>query len=238
MQIDLVLSKLVHPDDLAAILVEPVLGEGGYFVPPPDFMLGLRQIADDTGALLITDEVQTGLGRTGMWFGVDHSGVTPDVMILSKALGGGLPLGGILGKAELMDRWLTGSHGSTYGGNPVCCRSGIESIRIIEDEDLVDRARIIGDRIRNRLQAAGLPQVGPVRGLGLMLAVEVHDDDGQMASPAAVNQFVRDLATAGVITTVCGKQYVRISPPLILDEALADEGVDRMLEVLAASGVH
>ena len=219
---ELTLTKLVHPEDLAAVIVEPILGEGGYFVPPLDFLPGLRDLCDRTGALLIVDEVQTGLGRTGSWFGVDYWRTSPDIVVLGKALGGGLPLGGVLARGDLMDRWAPGAHGSTFGGNPVACRAGLESIAITEEEGLVERAPQIGDRIVRRILDAGSPAIGAVRGLGMMIAVEILDRDGVPVSPAVMDGIVRNLGQAGLVTTKCGQSLLRIAPPLILSDALAD----------------
>lgn len=229
---EMTLAKLVHPDDLAAIIVEPVLGEGGYFVPPSDFLPGLRELCDRTGALLIVDEVQTGLGRTGTWFGVDHWGTVPDIVVLGKALGGGLPLGGVLARASVMDRWASGSHGSTFGGNPVACRAGLESIAITEEDGLVDRAPIIGGRIVRRIVDSRLSSIGAVRGLGMMIAVEILDENGAPVTAPTMDGIVRRLGEAGLVTTKCGQSLLRIAPPLMISDALADEGVDILLETL------
>ncbi len=230
--IELTLSKLVHPDDLAAVVVEPVLGEGGYYIPPADFLPYLRALCDRTGALLITDEVQTGLGRTGRWYAAEHWNVVPDVVALGKAIGGGLPLGGVLARADLMERWATAAHGSTFGGNPVACRAGLASLEIIEEDGLVARAETMGRRIQERIRAASVPVVGDVRGLGMMIAVELVDEQGAVLPGPEVDALVKRIGRAGVVMTKCGQQLLRIAPPLNIDEADADRAVDIVVDVL------
>jgi 4-aminobutyrate aminotransferase len=134
------LETVVPPEDLAGIIVEPIAGEGGYIVPPDGFLSGLREICDRTGALLIADEVQTGLGRTGKMFAVEHWGVDPDIICLAKALGGGLPLGAVLAKSEIMDQWPPAAQGTTFGGNPVACRAGLATLNIVQEQELITNA--------------------------------------------------------------------------------------------------
>jgi 4-aminobutyrate aminotransferase len=227
------LETVVPPDDLAAIVIEPIAGEGGYIVPPDGFLQGLREICDRHGALLIADEVQTGLGRTGRMFGVDHWGVVPDVMCLAKPLGGGLPLGAMLAKAELVDAWPPAAQGSTFGGNPVACRAGLATLRVVQDEDLLSNAVRVGDYIQRRFQEAqkALPIIGDVRGKGLMVAVELVNPDGNPAREA-IKGLIKDMSARGLALTKCGASSVRIAPPLIITEEQADFGVDVILEVL------
>jgi 4-aminobutyrate aminotransferase len=233
--IQLTLDKLVHPDDLAAILVEPIAGEGGYLIPPDDFLPTLRAICDRTGALLIADEVQTGLGRTGKWFAVEHSGVAPDIVAMGKAIGGGLPLGAIVARAELMDQWWPGAHGSTFGGNPVACRAGLETIAIIREEGLMDNAVRVGRRLMQHFQAARahLPIIGDVRGRGLMVAVDLVDEGGQPLATDRLKQVIKLLGKRGVVVTKCGPSALRLAPALILTEAQADEVATLILDALA-----
>jgi 4-aminobutyrate aminotransferase len=236
--IQLTLDRLVHPDDLAAIVVEPILGEGGYQVPPDDFLPELRSICDRTGALLICDEVQTGLGRTGKWFGFQHSNIVPDIAILGKAIGGGLPLGGIIARADLMDAWWVSAHGTTYGGNPVACVAGLESLLITEDENLIENAVRVGDHMRDRLNKARmeLPIIGAVSGRGLMIGVELVTDDGEQLSLDKVKEIVKFMGTAGVIMTRCGPSSLRLTPPLIITMEQADDLLDIMFKVLRDYG--
>ena len=214
--IQMTLDKLVHPDDLAAIIVEPIIGEGGYIVPPDDFLQTLREVCDRTGALLIADEVQTGMGRTGKWYAVEHWNVAPDIIALGKAIGGGLPLGATLARADLMDAWWPAAHGSTFGGNPIACRAGLESIAIIDEENLLENASFVGEHIQSRFKAAQkeLGIIGDVRGKGLMVGVELVDRQGQPITVEQVKQIIKKLGKAGVVMTKCGQSALRIAPAL------------------------
>ena len=232
--IQMILDKLVHPDDLAAIIVEPIIGEGGYVVPPDDFLQTLREICDRTGALLIADEVQTGMGRTGKWFAVEHWNVSPDIIALGKAIGGGLPLGATLAHADLMDAWWPAAHGSTFGGNPIACRAGLESIAIIEEENLLENAVLVGNYIQSRFRAAqkDLWIIGDVRGKGLMIGVELVNRQGQPITVEQVKQIIKKLGMAGVVMTKCGQSALRIAPALSITPSIADEVIDIILNVL------
>ncbi len=227
------LKSVVPPEDLAAIVIEPIAGEAGYIVPPDGFLQGLRHICDRSGALLIADEVQCGLGRTGKMFAVEHWGVVPDVLCLAKALGGGLPLGATLSRAEIVDAWPAGAHGSTFGGNPVACRAGLASLQIVLRDNLVSRAARLGDYILGRLRAAQqeLPIIGDVRGRGLMAAAELVNADG---SPAveAIKGVIDDIVAHGVIITRCGVSTLRIAPPLTITEEQVSQGLEIILDVL------
>ena len=232
--IQMTLDKLVHPDDLAAILVEPIIGEGGYIVPPDNFLPELRGFCDRTGALLICDEVQTGLGRTGKWYASEHWNVVPDVVALGKAIGGGLPLGAVLARADLMDKWWPAAHGTTFGGNPVACRAGLESLRIMEEENLLENAVRVGDHIQARFKQAqaDLAIIGQVRGKGLMIAVDLINREGSPITADQVKKIIKKLGAAGVVMTKCGQSALRLAPALILTQEQADAAVDIMLNVL------
>ena len=232
--IQMTFDKLLHPDDVAAIVVEPIIGEGGYIVPPDDFLPALREICDKTGALLIADEVQTGMGRTGKWYGVEHWNVVPDVIALGKAIGGGLPLGATLARADLMDAWWPAAHGSTFGGNPLACRAGLESIAIIEEENLLENATRIGDHIQAYFKAAQkeLPIIGDVRGKGLMVGVELVDQNGESLKVDQVKHIIKELGAKGVVITKCGQSALRIAPALSMSETVADEALEIILQVL------
>ncbi len=232
--IQMTLDKLVHPDDLAAIVVEPILGEGGYVVPPDDFLQTLREVCDRTGAYLIADEVQTGMGRTGKWYAVEHWNVTPDIIALGKAIGGGLPLGAAIARSELMDAWWPAAHGSTFGGNPLACRAGLESIAIIEEENLLDNATKVGNFIQARFKAAqkDMPIIGDVRGKGLMIGVELLNRQGEPLKVDQVKHIIKDLGSNGVVMTKCGQSTLRIAPALTITETVADEGLNIILQVL------
>jgi 4-aminobutyrate aminotransferase len=228
------LESVVPPDDLAGIIVEPIAGEGGYIVPPHVFLAGLREICDRVGALLIVDEVQSGLGRTGKMFAVEHWEVEPDVICLAKALGGGLPLGAVLAKSELMDQWPPAAQGTTFGGNPVACRAGLATLKIIQEQDLMARAVEIGDFIKSRfIEAQGdLPIIGDVRGIGLMVGVELVNADG---SPAVeiIKEVIKEMGSQGIVLTKCGTSAMRFAPPLIITKEQAGEGVDIIISVLS-----
>ena len=232
--IQMTLDKLVHPDDLAAIIVEPIIGEGGYIVPPDDFLQTLREVCDRTGALLIADEVQTGMGRTGKWYAVEHWNVAPDIIALGKAIGGGLPLGATLARSDLMDAWWPAAHGSTFGGNPIACRAGLESIAIIDEENLLENASFVGEHIQSRFKTAQkeLGIIGDVRGKGLMVGVELVDRQGQPITVEQVKQIIKKLGKAGVVMTKCGQSALRIAPALSVTQAIADEVLDIILRVL------
>lgn len=226
------LKTIVPPGDLAGIIVEPVLGEGGYVVPPNEFLLGLRKICDETGALLILDEVQTGFGRTGKMFAAEHSGVQPDVMVMAKAMGGGLPLGGILARKDFMDQWEPGSHGTTFGGNPVSCRAGMATLEIIRRENLPGNAAELGEYLMGRLRDSRLKAIGDVRGKGLMVAAELVEPDG---GPAAhlIKDLVKEIGRRGVVMTKCGESGLRFIPPLNITLEQLDEGLNIVLETIA-----
>lgn len=227
------LQTVIPPQDLAGIIVEPIAGEGGYIVPPEGFLQGLRAICDRHGALLIADEVQTGLGRTGKMFAVEHWGVVPDVICLAKALGGGLPLGATLARADLVDAWPPAAHGTTFGGNPVACRAGLATLRIIQEEGLPAHAVEVGDYIQNRFREAQekLPIIGDVRGKGLMVGVELINADGSPASEV-VKAVIKDTRSRGIVLTKCGASTLRFAPPLIITQDQAGEGVEIILEIL------
>jgi len=227
------LQTVVPPQDLAGIVVEPIAGEGGYIVPPDGFLQGLREICDRHGAMLIADEVQTGLGRTGKMFAVEHWGVEPDVLCLAKALGGGLPLGAMLARADLVDAWPPAAQGTTFGGNPVACRAGLASLRIVQEENLMAHAVEVGDYIQSRFREAQkeLPIIGDVRGKGLMVAVELINADGSPASEI-IKAIIKEMGASGIALTKCGASALRFAPPLIITQEQAGEGVDIIIEML------
>ncbi len=227
------LQTVVPPEDLAGIIVEPIAGEGGYIVPPDGFLQGLREICDRHGALLIADEVQTGLGRTGKMFAVEHWGVVPDVICLAKALGGGLPLGAVLGRTNLVDAWPPAAQGTTFGGNPIACRAGLASLRIIQEEGLLAHAVEVGDTIQSRFRRAQekLAIIGDVRGKGLMVAVELINADGSPAGEI-IKAVIREMGTNGVALTKCGTSALRFAPPLIITREQAGKGVELIIKVL------
>ena len=234
------LKTVLPPSDLAGILVEPVAGEGGYIVPPPRFLEGLRQICDRHRALLLADEIQSGLGRTGKMFAIEHwPEAEPDVLILGKALGGGLPLAAVLAPAELMDRWPPGAHGTTFGGNPVACRAGAITLRLIREENLPQKAATLGEHVQARFREAQkeLKVIGDVRGLGLMVGIELVEENGQPAYEAA-QKVIQKAAERGLVITKCGASTLRIAPPLIITKEQIDEGVDIIIDILRNLAVN
>ena len=242
-QLDLTFHQLVFPEQVAAIIVEPVIGEGGYIVPPPDFLPRLREITRRHGILLIADEIQTGFGRTGRMFAVEHWDVRPDITVIAKGIASGLPLSGIIAQRSLLDAFAAGSHGGTYGGNVVSCAAANATLDVIADERLVENARERGDQFLAGLRtiAAGHPAVGDVRGLGLMLALEfvdpasgaAHTPDAAMTKRVQAEALARNLIvlTAGTYANV-----VRIIPPLVTTAAEVDLAVGIMADALAAAG--
>jgi len=227
------LQAVVPPEDLAGIIVEPIAGEGGYIVPPDGFLHGLREICDRHGVLLIADEVQTGLGRTGKMFAVEHWGVTPDIICLAKALGGGLPLGAMLARADLVDAWPPAAQGTTFGGNPIACRAGLASLQVIQEENLMANAVEVGGYIQDRFRKAQkeLPIIGDVRGKGLMVGVELINSDGSPAGEI-IKDVIKEMGDSGIALTKCGASSLRFAPPLIITKEQAGEGVDIIIETL------
>nr|WP_218882114.1 aminotransferase class III-fold pyridoxal phosphate-dependent enzyme [Nesterenkonia xinjiangensis] len=236
-ELDLVLQTQSAPADTAAFLVEPVLGEGGYVPGNRRFFEGLRQRADEHGILLILDEVQTGFGRTGEFWGLDHFGVSPDIMMFAKGIASGFPISGIAASEEVMSKARPGSQGGTYGANAVACAAALATLEVIQEEDLVHNAAARGDQLRAGLERVGgqHAQVAGVTGLGLMLAVEFVDADGEPdgATSAAVQQ---EAAKRGLLLLNNGMygQNVRFIPALVVSETEVDEALELWEETLAA----
>jgi 4-aminobutyrate aminotransferase len=216
------LKSQTAPEETAAILVEPVLGEGGYVVPSASFLPGLREICDEHGILLIIDEVQSGFGRTGRFFALEHFGTVPDILVMAKGMASGFPLSGIAASHELMDRWQAGTHGGTYGGNAVACAAAEATLRVLQNEGLVENSRSKGEDLLARLRTLQdrYPAIGDVRGLGLMVATEfvrpgTREPDGAVAKAVQKACFERRL-----LLLTCGTDgnIVRWIPPLIISE--------------------
>ncbi|MGC9117948.1 MAG: acetyl ornithine aminotransferase family protein [Thermoproteus sp.] len=225
-----VFKRLVSPDEVAAVLIEPIQGEGGYVVPPRGFMQGLRKITREHGILLAVDEVQTGFGRTGRWFAVEHFAVEPDLIATAKAIASGLPMGAIIGRADVMSL-PKGAHANTFGGNPVAAAASLATIDVIEEEGLLEHAARLGDEIKKAL-AEELKGRHDVRGLGLMIGVELLDEGRKPAKyldEVLLKSFKRGLAVIGA-----GLSTVRIAPPLVIPERMAMRGVEILLDVLKA----
>jgi 4-aminobutyrate aminotransferase len=229
------LASQTAPSETAAIVVEPVLGEGGYVVPPPSFLAGLRQICDEHGILLVADEVQSGFGRTGKFFAVEHFHVVPDVLIMAKGLASGLPLSGLAAPRALMERWIVGSHGGTYGGNPVACAAAEMTVRLLQ-EGLVENAARLGSVLMAGLcdLQARYPVIGDVRGLGLMVGVEFTLPDGDPASDLVKGVLAR-CREAGLLLLNCGTygNVIRWIPPLVVDQAQIEAGLEIFEAALA-----
>jgi 4-aminobutyrate aminotransferase len=218
---------IAPPRDVAAIIVEPIQGEGGYVVPAPGFMRGLRQICDRYGILLIADEVQSGVGRTGKFWGFEHEGIIPDIVASAKGLGGGMPIGAMIARKELTEQWEPGSHGNTYGGNALACAAAYEVLGLVEDELAANAARV-GDYLRQGLEElqGRYEQIGEVRGRGLMIGVDFVKDRGTREPARALAHDVMELAfKRGLLLLTCGASTIRFCPPLVLTESQADEGL-------------
>ncbi len=231
-----------QPDRVAAIIVEPVLGEGGYTPVPFEMMRALRDICDAHGILFIADEVQAGFGRTGTWFACEHSGVVPDLITVAKSMAGGYPLAGVIGRADVMDALAPGGLGGTYGGNPVACAAALAAIDAIEGEGLLARSTALGEVFRARLgeiAARVAPdRVWEIRGLGAMLAVEFVTDRASMAPDAALTKaVVAHALKRGLILLSCGMHgnAIRIMVPLTASDAIVGEGIDIFEAALVAA---
>ncbi|MGD2178876.1 MAG: aminotransferase class III-fold pyridoxal phosphate-dependent enzyme [Anaerolineae bacterium] len=220
-QVRFLLKSQTAPEETAAILVEPVLGEGGYVVPPPSFLRGLREICDEYDILLIMDEVQSGFGRTGRFFALEHFNVVPDILVMAKGLASGLPLSGIAASQELMDRWDKGAHGGTYGGDVVACAAAEATIRVLED-GLIENAARMGEKLLARLRKLQerCPSLGEVRGLGLMVGVEFVVPGGRTPDTDRAKAVQEACCDQGWLLLTCGTEnnIIRWIPPLIIGD--------------------
>ncbi|MGW8143885.1 MAG: aspartate aminotransferase family protein [Anaerolineales bacterium] len=228
-ELEFLLLSQTSPEETAAILIEPVLGEGGYVVPPTEFMIGLRKICDEHGILLIADEVQSGFGRTGKWFAFEHFNIEPDIIVVAKGIASGLPLSGVFSRLELMEKWKPGSHGGTYGGNAIACAAAAATIRVIEEERLLNNTSERGSQL-----VAGLghlqekyPEIGDVRGLGLMIATEFRTADRKPNKKAA-KAVIQACLDEGLILLSCGTwdNTIRWIPPLIVEAEQINQGLE------------
>jgi 4-aminobutyrate aminotransferase / (S)-3-amino-2-methylpropionate transaminase / 5-aminovalerate transaminase len=232
--IDLI-EKQVGNGNVAAVLIEPIQGEGGFVVPGPGFLPALAEWSRGAGAVFIADEIQTGFCRTGAWFASEHEHVEPDLVTTAKGMGGGLPIAGVVGRAELMDAVHAGGLGGTYGGNPVACAAALAAIETMRELDLNAAARRIGDRMLPRLAelAAADPGIGEARGRGAMLAVELVRPGGVEPDPARTAAVARACHQAGLLVLTCGTygNVLRFLPPLVI----SDDDLDRGLSILTAA---
>jgi 4-aminobutyrate aminotransferase len=222
-----VFARNIPADEVAAIIVEPIQGEGGYIVPPAAFFPRLRELCNRHGILLIADEVQAGMGRTGRWWSIEQFGVEPDIITSAKGIASGMPLGAMIGRKSIFT-WPKGSHGNTYGGNPIACAAALATLTLIEDE-YMHNAAIMGDYILERMREiqADHPSIGDVRGLGLMIGVEFVKDPLSKEPDVELRNQVEEMAfERGLLTLGCGQSTIRIAPPLCLTQAEAEEGLE------------
>ena len=233
--LDYLFKADIAPDAVAAIIIEPVQGEGGFLITPPELMRALRNIGDAHGILLIADEVQTGFGRTGKLFAMEHYDVKPDLMTMAKSLAGGYPLSGVVGRAEVMDAPVTGGLGGTYGGNPVACAAALAVLDVIEEEKLLDAANAQGSKIKARLEELSrrndIVPMSAIRGLGAMIAFDIVTERGSHTPDAAAAKAACMKAQDnGLILLSCGvyANTIRILCPLTASDALLDEGLGKL----------
>jgi 4-aminobutyrate aminotransferase len=224
----------IPANEVAGILVEPILGEGGYIVPPDTFLPGLRALCDRYGILLIADEVQSGIGRTGRMFAVEHWDVQPDIITTAKGLASGMPIGTVTARKSLMEKWPRGAHGNTYGGNPLCCAAALATIDLVEKE-YKGNAATVGQYLLEKVisLAARYPLMGEVRGKGLMIGLEfVKDPVTKEPAPEFVAELIHQAFYNGLLLLPCGVSTIRFMPPLMLSQALADEAMEIMEEAI------
>lgn len=230
------LKSQTAPEETAAIILEPEQGEGGYVPTPPAFMKALREICDEHGILLVMDEVQTGFGRTGKWFAQDHYNVKPDVMIMAKGIASGVPMSCIGASSEMMAKWIPGSHGGTYGGNPLAAASAIATIRAMRDENMIENAAERGAQLTAGLKAlqATFPRIAEVRGFGLMVGMEFRDENGT-PDAATVTALQKGCLEKKLLLLSCGTygNVIRFIPPLIVTEEEIKNGLEIIYDVLS-----
>ena len=231
--LETMLERTIAPEEVAAVIIEPILGEGGYLPAPERFLRRLRELCSSHGMLLIFDEVQCGMGRTGSWFAADHYGVCPDIMTVAKGIASGFPLSAVVSRPELMERWPSGAHGTTFGGNPVSCAASIATIGVIRREGLLDHTVKLGELALQRLKriAADHPAVGDVRGTGLMVGIELVSADG-LPDRQRCDDLLRYCFEQGLLLINCGleRNVIRFIPPLITSETELDMGLDIIAE--------
>jgi 4-aminobutyrate aminotransferase len=233
---NVVFQTFVPPDEVAAVLLEPIQGEGGYIVPPDNFISGLRRLCDKYGILLIADEVQSGIGRTGKWFAIEHWGVEPDIVLTAKGIASGMPMGAFTARESIMNEWGAGAHGNTYGGNPLCMAAALTTLRLLEDGMMEHAARmgqIMQQKVRDMMDRH--PTIGEVRGKGLMIGVELVTE---RATKEPARRVLNDLLHAaferGLLLLPCGVSTIRFMPPLNISQECVEEGLfifDRALTV-------
>jgi 4-aminobutyrate aminotransferase len=228
-------KHLIHPEEIACIIMEPVLGEGGYVVPPAEFLRNLRRLCDEWGILLVLDEVQSGMGRTGKWFASEHFSVIPDIMTVAKGIASGMPLSAVAAKREIMSKWPPGAHGTTFGGNPVACAAAIATLKVIEEEGLLENAAGVGRYALERLRTmqGKHPCIGDVRGLGLMIGIEFVKGNKEPFTEE-LKKVLDHCLERGLILIECGvdKNVIRLAPPLIVKKEEMEKGLDILEEAI------
>ncbi|MEO8448605.1 MAG: acetyl ornithine aminotransferase family protein [Gemmatimonadota bacterium] len=229
-------ARQIDPHDVAAVFVEPIQGEGGYVVPPPGYLQALRSLCDKYGILLVFDEVQSGIGRTGKMFAAEHEGVEPDITTVAKGLGSGMPIGAMIAK-ESITRWESGAHGSTFGGNPVCCAAALATLDLVESQ-YMENARLMGGRLMAGVLhlAERFQTIGDVRGVGLMIGIEfVKDRATRQPNPELITHVVQSAFLKGLLLLGAGKSALRLAPPLVIDANDVDTALRILEECLASA---
>jgi 4-aminobutyrate aminotransferase/(S)-3-amino-2-methylpropionate transaminase len=234
------MERHIGAENIAAIVLEPVQGEGGFIVPAPEFLPGLKDFCERHGIVFVADEVQTGFGRTGRWFAVEHSGIVPDLVTMAKAMGGGFPIGAVTGRSDLMDTIHVGGLGGTFGGNPVSCAAALAAIDQLEREGLLERATRIGETMAARLEEFRdrFDLVGDVRGIGAMVAMELVTDRATKApAKEAAAKVIEECYKQGAVVLKAGTydNVIRLLPPLTIDEDLLDEGLGILEKALTSA---
>ena len=236
-ELKLLLKSQTAPDETAAIVIEPILGEGGYVPAPDEFLRSLRELCDHYGILLVADEVQSGFGRAGKWFSIEYSGVIPDILVMAKGLASGMPLAGLAARRELMEKWIPGSHGGTYGGNAVACAAAVATIQVMRDERLIENAAAMGDVLMSGLRQLQKqhPEIGDVRGRGLMIASEFTDSQGEPWTDRA-KAVAKAAYQQGLLLLTCGsyENVIRWIPPLIVNASQLEDGLEKFQAALDA----
>jgi 4-aminobutyrate aminotransferase len=238
--IDRLFEHVIDPQDVAAFILEPVQGEGGYIIPPTAWLRGLRKLCDRHGILLIVDEVQSGFGRAGKWFAVQTFGVEPDIICMAKGIANGFQLGSTAARAEVMSKWGAASHGTTFGGNPVSCAAALATLEVIREEGLLENSKVVGAYMMEALKnlKAESPIVGDVRGVGMMIGVEFVKPGTKEPNTEAATRILKRALDAGLILYPCGhwSQTIRLIPPLTITREQASEGLEIFRKAVLAEG--
>ncbi len=235
---EVLFQKIVAPEDVAAVIIEPIQGEGGYIVPPPDFLPALRQLTQEFEILLIADEIQAGSGRTGRFFAVEHWQIEPDIIAVAKGIASGLPIGLMVARDDVLT-WEPGAHGTTFGGNPLSCVAALETIELLEN-GLIDHAGQLGNWLLDQLGQFKdrYDNVGDVRGKGLMIGMEiVKDKKTKTFDPERRNEIIKKAYKKGLLLMECGTSAIRICPPLILSREEAEIGLSILRESIEETSV-